>query len=108
MAIYVGFYRVDEDYQREVGEKLRSGKLELKPGELAEPVRTKARELPQKLPTGCRVVGSWVPVESPGRTENPGVIVVETDDIMHLIWFNSYYAGLVHFSWHPYLPVARA
>lgn len=107
MPTYVGLYSVDPDFNREVRQKLRSGSLQLDPFEIPEPLKTKALELPKKLPSGCRIVGSWFPVDLPASVEEPGVLVVETEDVSHLAWFNSYYGGLVQFRFHPYTAVPR-
>ncbi len=107
MPIYVGFYSVDPDFNREVREKLRNGSLQLAPFEVPEPARTKALGLLKNLPPGCKIVGSWFPADQPASTDQPGVLVIETQDVSHLAWFNNYYGGLVQFRFHPYVAVQR-
>lgn len=106
MALYIGFATVVDDYFREVGAKMRSGDLQLKPFETPEPARTRARELPAKLPAGCKLHGSWIPAGGIAYKE-PIVTVIETDNPSHLAWFNTYYGGMFLFTWHPYVSVPR-
>jgi hypothetical protein len=110
MATYLGFYTPNPDWSREVAEKYRRG--ELQQGQVPEPMATKVRELPQKLPAGCKLVGSWAPIgqsaDVPEARRLPGVQIIETDDPSHLAFINQYYAGYLAFFFHPYNPVARA
>ena len=109
MATYIGFYTPNPEWSREVAEMLRRG--ELQPGQMPEPMATKVRELPHKLPAGCKLVGSWAPIgQSAGVPESrrlPGVQIVETDDPSQLTAIVQHYAGYLDFFFHPYNPVVR-
>jgi len=109
MTLYVGFYTPNPDWTREVAAKFRQG--ELQPGQPVEPIATKVRELPQKLPQGCKLLASYGPVgQSPDVVEArrlPGIQLIETDDPAHLTFISQYYAGYLSFFFHPYNPVAR-
>ena len=111
MAIYLGFYTPSPEWNREVGEKVRRGELTLEPGRVPEPLATKVRELLQKLPPGCKLIGSYAPIgQSPDVPEArrlPGVQIIETDDPSHLAVITQHYAGYLSFFFHPYNPVAR-
>lgn len=84
---------------------------ELQPGQLSEPMATKVREFPQKLPQGCRLIGSYGPVgqsiDVPDARRLPGVTIIETDDPAHLAFITQYSAGYLAWFFHPYNPVAR-
>src|SRR5215218_3090808 len=99
MATYIGFYTPNPDWVREVSDKQRRG--ELQPGQPAEPLATKVREFPQKLPAGCKLIGSYGPVgQSPDVPEArrlPGILIVETDDPAHLAAIAQHYAGYLGF-----------
>ena len=93
MATYSGFYSVDPDFSLRLNEKLSSGKLQLEALQIPEPARTKARELLENLPAGCKILGAAFPADWPVSVEQPGVMVVEAADVSHLSWFNNYSAG---------------
>ena len=107
MALYVGFYWVTDDFNREVWQKLRSGAMKLGPGEIPEPLAAKVRESVQKKPAGLEFVGSWFPLHGPAMRDEPGVAIVETNDVNHLAWLASYYDGFLEFRFRPYLGVRR-
>jgi hypothetical protein len=110
MATYVGFYTFNAGFLSELTAKIRNG--ELQPGQPVEPMATKVREFLQKLPNGCKLIGSYTAagqsIDQPEEHRLPSVIIVETDDPSHLLFITQYYSGYLSFVFHPYNPVSRA
>lgn len=109
MAIYIGFYRFDPEYIEDIGEQVREGEIE-PPPPFPEPFATKVREFPEKLPEGCRLIGSYAVVgQSYGdpTAQLPGITIIETEDPSHLQWIIRYYSGYLTWFFHPYMPVER-
>ncbi|MCA9830334.1 MAG: hypothetical protein R3B97_11395 [Dehalococcoidia bacterium] len=94
MAVYIGYYRVNADYQREQGEKARQGNPGVNPA-----FRQKVIELRDKLPSTIKLLGSYAPLgASPTR---PSVWIAETDDPAELVFITNWYQGWLEFEWVP-------
>lgn len=94
MAYYIGYYHINPDLRRDVGERARNGH---------EPDRTMAEKviaLRDNLPTGLKLHGSFNPIG--GATERrPAVWLAETDDHSHLQFVSNWYQGIFEFEWVP-------
>jgi hypothetical protein len=114
MAIYIGFYRPNADYARDIAQRVRRGELTARPGQHPDPqFAQKVRELPAQLPPGCTLVASYsrAAYGSIDGTEDgqlPGVMIVETNTATDLAVITNYYLGYLTFTWHPYTAVPRA
>ncbi len=100
MAIYLGYYRPTPTFIEENQARAR------REGPGPDPTfRQKVQELPDKLPAGCRILGSYAPVGGGGpvlaEPGLPAVQIVETDDPTHLGFISQYYAGYLMFQWTP-------
>lgn len=90
---YIGFYQAAPDSP--VNASWRStGKF---PPEFAK----KVNEFPTKLPSTCRLIGSWA------VGGGPSVLVVEAESFADLQHINQYYAGWLAFDWRPTASVPR-
>ena len=70
---------------------------------LDDSFRRKVVELPQRLPAGCLLVGSYVPAPGEGWVGRrpPPFLLVETDHPDGLEYIRQYYAGYLRFEWAP-------
>jgi hypothetical protein len=101
MAIYLGYYRATPQFIEENQARLRR-----EGGNAGPPAcRRMVQELPDKLPAGCRIVGSYAPVGGGGAVLGPvglpSVQIVETSDPTHLDFISQYYNGYLIFQWTP-------
>jgi hypothetical protein len=89
MAVYLGYYRPVPDFVAN------------------DAFRRKVVELPEKLPAGCLLIGSYVPTGGAAAVtpSRPAVMLVETDHPADLDFISQYYAGALQFDWVPVTPV---
>ena len=94
MAItFVGFFRLVEPTEADINTQRQAGSpLEAYPEFFA-----KVREFPSKLPSTCKLIGSWAVTGG----QAPNVIVVEVESYDDLQFINNYYLGWLDFEWHP-------
>ena len=63
------------------------------------------RELPERLPAGCRILSSYTPLGGAGGTVfepgPPAVMIVESDDPAHLGIISQHSGGYLAFLWVP-------
>ena len=63
------------------------------------------RELPERLPAGCRILGSYASLGGAGGTVFepgfPAVMIVESDDPAHLGIISQHSGGYLAFHWVP-------
>lgn len=117
MALYIGFYRGSDNYQRWLQEKQFSGDMPLPtPGVAGAPdprMQEKVRGFPAFLESrGVKLIGSYAPVGSGAGTQahptsSPGVTLIETDNEADLMAITQYYGPFLVWSFHRYKPVAR-
>ena len=91
MAItFVGFYSLLGPTEADIESGRQTGTF---PAQLT----TKIREFPSKLPSTCKLIGSW------GVTggEIAGVMVVEAESYSDIQFIDFYYIGWLNFDWHP-------
>ena len=98
MSIYVGFYRPDPEFLRELGARARAGEQPTDPKLLRL-----VTELPEKLPASCTIIGAYNTLagnvlSDPGP---PGVLIVDTSNGDDLLFISQYYVGYLQFQWHP-------
>jgi hypothetical protein len=99
MAVYLGYYRVARSYQDQMQERAR----EQRPG-LDEKFRELILGLPEKVPAGCRIDGSYPPMGAGAVLRDPGppsVMIVETESTSDLAFISRYYTGYLAFEWTP-------
>ena len=98
MALYLGFYRQQPEFGRELAARARAEGLSPDPkfGRLVA-------ELPTKLPRSCRLLGSYTTTGGlPHSGESlPSVMIVETERTDDLFFIGQYYAGYLEFRWAP-------
>ena len=99
MAAYIGYYRPVPGFLEENQTRARSE------GATPDPrMQQRVRELPDKLPAGCTILGAYTPMVSGAvlsDTTPPGVIIVDTNNTTDLTFINQYYAGFLVFQWAP-------
>jgi len=99
MTTYIGYYRPDANWLAETGARSRSeGPTGFDPAFLQ-----RVAALPEQLPNGCAIVGSYAPRSVAEAT--PSIMIVETDDDAHLAFITNYYQGWLQFSWAPAVSV---
>ena len=110
--IWIGFYRANENWIREVEATMRrTGKTRQEV--LAETgILSKVRAFPQSLPQSCRLVGAYNPTRSishgdPAWAQFPAVVILETDDPADVTHYINYYDGILTVAFHPYIEVPR-
>lgn len=96
MTTYIGYYRAVDGFMEDNTTRARAGDR--------SPNATMQRliaELPEKLPSSCRIVTACSPVGGAPvfGTALPGVIIVETDAISDLEYIQFHYAGFLMFQW---------
>ena len=98
MAVYIGYYRANPQSTEEAGQRARSGQ----PGPDPKLVQ-RVRELPDKLPASCTLLGSYAPMAGAVFADQPppGVTIVETDSVADLQFITQYYAGYLMYHWVP-------
>ena len=96
MATYIGFYTIDPNYTRSLGEKARRG-------DNGPDVSFQERvtELRDKLPGSLTLIGSY----STSASNQPNVWICETDDPRDLQFVSNYYTGYLVFDWVPATPL---
>ena len=99
MAVYLGYYRPTPTFAAETQARGR---------ERAGPdptFRKMVQELPEKLPAGCRLLGSYAPLGGGGAVLSepgpPAVMILETDSVSDLGFITQYYEGYLLFHWLP-------
>ena len=92
MALYVGFYTVDEGFAAQGSENARSGDTSFDPAFL-----DKVQGLTGAVPEGTTVVASFATVSN----SQPNVMIVEANDPSGLNFINTYYGGYLQFDWAP-------
>ncbi len=95
----LGYYRINPNWAASTSDQARKG-ISSPPTDFLK----KVRELPEKLPPGCTIVGSYAPRAVGAVLIDPGppsVMIVETSDDAHLSFINSYYSGWLEFLWVP-------
>ena len=101
MAVYLGYYRVVPGFMQENQERIRREGPTGPDPKFVQMVR----ELPDKLPAGCRILGSYAPLGgASGDVSEPGppsVMIVETDEPRDLASITQYYSGYLAFQWAP-------
>ena len=102
MAIYLGYYRPAPSFMEETQARARGEGAGAGP----DPAfRRLVQELPERLPAGCRILGSYAPVGGGGpvlaEPGLPAVQILESDDPTHLGVISQYYAGYLMFQWTP-------
>lgn len=95
MTTFIGYYRPDAGFLAEAGERSRSGG----PAGFDPKFLELVAALPDQLPSGCTIVGSYAPRGNDAT--NPSVMIVETDDDAHLAFIGNYYQGWLQFQWVP-------
>ncbi len=94
MAItFVGFYRQLGPTEANINALRQAAS----PFEALPDFATKVREFPSKLPSTCKLIGSWAVTGG----QAPNVIVVEVESYGDLQFINNYYLGWLDFEWHP-------
>ncbi len=98
MALYLGYYRPVPAYLQEVWTRARSG--DRTPDAAFGRLVT---ALPQQLPAGCRLLGSYAAIggEGLGTPSPPSVMLVESDSTEALAFISQYYTGYLQFQWVP-------
>ena len=100
MAVYLGYYRAVPGFVQQTQEQRRAGA-----GGPAGAFLDLVRELPERLPAGCRILGSYTPLGGGGgavfEPGPPSVMIVETDDPQHLAAISQHYGGYLAFLWVP-------
>ena len=98
MAIYIGFFRANDDYVQEHLPRIReTGEL------LAPELRQKVLDQFDKLPASVKAIGVYRPVATAWTqaSTHPGVWIAETDDPAELDFINNLWAGFIDFEWVP-------
>ena len=92
MATYIGYYRINEGFERESAEQAReAGEAVLSPT-----MRRKVIDIRDKLPASIRIMGSYAPLGAMTKTY-PGVWIVGTDDPDELGFVSNWYRGFLDF-----------
>lgn len=98
MSAYIGYYRPVPAFLEENQARARSE------GASPDPrMQQRVRELPDKLPAGCTILGAYSPMAGAVFSDAPppGVIVIETSNTADLMLINQHYAGFLVFQWVP-------
>lgn len=100
MSVYMGYYRPAQGFLEANQSKARDqGEFAVEPK-----MQQKVRDLPEKLPAGCKILGAFAPIQSGAviaETALPGIIVIETQNSADLTFINQHYAGYLIFQWTP-------
>jgi hypothetical protein len=103
MTVYLGYYRTVPWFAEEAQARARD-----EAGPDAR-FRRLVLELPEKLPAGCLLLGSYAPLGGGGAVladpGPPSVLIVETEDARDLGFITQYYAGYLLFHWVPAIRV---
>ena len=92
MTLYVGFYVIDPEFQRESGARARSGD-----NSLDARFGRKLVELRDRLPASLKLIGSYTTQSA----ERPNIWLCETDNQADLQFVSNYYEGYLRFDWVP-------
>ncbi|MGE0227687.1 MAG: hypothetical protein AB7I38_07005 [Dehalococcoidia bacterium] len=92
MTLYIGFYTIDPHFQRESGERARSGD-----NTMDERFGRKVVELRDRLPASLKLLGSYATQSA----ERPNIWLCETDNQADLQFVSNYYEGYLRFDWVP-------
>ncbi len=92
MALYIGFYTVDPNYERETGGRARSGD-----GSADAAFQQRVVDLRAKLPASLRLLGSY----GTRSAHQPNIWLCETDNPADLSFVSNYYTGYLVFDWVP-------
>jgi hypothetical protein len=100
VSAYIGYYRPAQSFLEANQAKARDqGAFAVEPK-----MQQKVRELPEKLPSGCKILGAFAPIQSGaviGDNALPGVLVIDTENSADLTFINQHYAGYLIFQWTP-------
>jgi hypothetical protein len=102
MSIFLGYYRTNPTAAQENDARARTHGPGLDPK-----MRQLVLDLPGKLPKGCRILGSYVPMAEPvfGDASPPSVMIVETGDTADLQFIAQHYASYLIFQFMPAISV---
>ena len=92
MAMYIGFYDINPDFQRQTGERARGGD-----NTPDAAFQRKVVELRDKLPASLKLLGSY----GTQSTDRPNIWLCETDNQADLQFVTNYYTGYLVFDWVP-------
>jgi hypothetical protein len=97
MATYLGFLRLEPDYLAEQAAKQReSGFMQ------DERSTQRIMTLLSAIPASVKFEGTFVPLGSSTRdSDDPAVMIAETDDPSELMAINRHYAGFATIRWVP-------
>ena len=99
MATYLAYYRVAPSFNEENQARARGGGSGIDPK-----FRQMVVDLPNRLPSSCRILGSYAPVGGGAVLSEPGapaVMIIETSDPRDLTFISQYYTGYLIFQWTP-------
>src|SRR4051794_35420934 len=99
MAVYLGYYRVVRQFQEQTQAQARDAGVEMD-----AKFRQMILALPDRLPAGCTIVGSYTPIGGGAVLHEPGppaVMIVETESTRDLVFISQYYTGYLQFEWTP-------
>lgn len=99
MTVYLGYYRPVPDFDQETQDRARRGESGFDPSFLRM-----VQELSEKLPAGCRILGSYVPMGGGAVLSEPGapaVMLVESETADDLAVITRHYSGYLTFLWTP-------
>jgi hypothetical protein len=104
MAVYLGYYRTTSSFTEENQARARSqGPI------IDSKFRQMVVDLPDKLPAGCRIIGSYAPMGGGGAVLGdpglPSVQIVDTGNPADLNFISQYYSGYLMFQWTPAISV---
>lgn len=90
--MYIGFYDVDPDFRRAIGDGARTGD-----NSLDKAFRERVVALRDRLPPTLKLLGSY----GTQATAHPNVFICETDNQADLAFISNYYTGYLVFDWVP-------
>jgi hypothetical protein len=98
MPVFIGYYRPVPSFLEETQARSRAEGFSPDPK-----MQRLVRELPEKLPAGCRILAAFSPMAAAvlAEPQPPGVLVVETDATRDLTFISQYYNGYLMFQWTP-------
>src|SRR5262249_29674711 len=101
MAIYLGYYRATPEFAEETRSRARREGLA---AALDPTFLQRVRELPEQVPAGCRLIGSYVPMGGGGVLATvglPAVMIGEPAAREHLRFITTYSPGSLLYQWTP-------
>jgi hypothetical protein len=98
MAVYIGYYRPTAGFMEANFARARAEGFSPDPR-----MQQLVRELPERLPSSCRILAAFSPMAAPvfGEVVPPGVLVVETETTADLSFITQHYSGYLMFQWVP-------